>query len=139
MKFAKHKLAFAAAASLAGVICVGTASAAPPASVVGTWTLLTNQVYGQLIVTNQGAAATPDPCKVILGTVNGAYMNGWYCPATGRIHFYHKNNVTKLPIKVYDGYVADQVTGSPDSIAGTYVSDYAPIQPYGDYPFSAAK
>jgi hypothetical protein len=136
MKFANTKTAAVAAAF---TLCVSAATAAPPARVVGTWSLTTNQTFGQLIVTAQGSANLPDPCKVILGTVSGAYMNGWYCPATGRIHFYHKNTDSRVPIKVYDGYVADEEVGSPQRMSGTYVSEYPSIQPYGDYPFSATK
>jgi hypothetical protein len=136
MKSVNRSFALGAVLTATVTLCAGNAVAAAPTTVVGTWSLLTNQSFGQLIVTNQGVLGI---CKVILGSVNGADMNGWYCPATGRIHFYHKNAVTHLPIKIYDGYVADRISGSPDRIGGTYVSDYAPIQPYGEYPFSAMK
>lgn len=106
---------------IATQLYAGVASAAPPANVVVTWTMLVNQSFETFVVNNQGALGT---CKLILGTLSGWPANGWYCPADGRIHFIRKN--AGVPIKVFDGIVADRVVNTPDRIGGTYASDYAP-------------
>ena len=134
MKSKLNRAFLAAGTLVAAQLYAGVAWAAPPANVVGTWTMLVNQTFETYVVTNQGALGT---CKLILATLSGWPANGWYCPADGRIHFIRKN--AGVPLKVFDGIVADRVVGSPDRIGGTYASDYAPTQPYGYYSFSALK
>ncbi len=133
------KSLFAAGALVTAQVFASVAMAAPPASVRGTWTLTANQSFDTLTISNQGSSTAA--CKVILGTVGGAAapIYGFYCPDTGRIHFIHKNVTTKVPIRVFDGILSDQVTGSPDRMSGTYTSDYSPTLPFGYYGFSATK
>jgi hypothetical protein len=131
----KLKKTLLAVGVLASVqLFAGVAFAAPPANIVGTWSMLVNQNVETFVVSNQGALGT---CKLILATLSGWPANGWYCPAGGRIHFIRKN--AGVPIKVFDGIVADRVVGSPDRIGGTYASDYAPTQAFGYYSFSGLK
>ena len=134
MKSKLTKVSLAVAVLVATQLYAGAASAAPPTTVVGTWTMLVNQNFETFDVTNQGALGTG---KLILATLSGWPANGWYCPADGRIHFIRKNAGT--PIKVFDGIVADRIVGTPDRIGGTYASDYEPTQPFGYYSFSALK
>lgn len=134
MKSKFLKVSLAVSVLVASQLYAGVASAAPPPTVVGTWTMLVNQNFETFVVSNQGALGT---CKLILATLSGWPANGWYCPADGRIHFTRKNAGT--PIKVFDGIVADRIVATPDRIGGTYASDYSPTQPFGYYSFSALK
>jgi hypothetical protein len=134
MKSKLNRAFLATGVLVAAQLYAGAAVAAPPANVVGTWTMLVNQNIETFVVSNQGALGT---CKLILATLSGWPANGWYCPADGRIHFIRKN--AGVPIKTFDGIVADRVVGSPDRIGGTYASDYAPTQAFGYYSFSALK
>ena len=134
MKAKLNKAFLTVAVLVAAPFCAANALAAPPPTIVGTWTMLVNQNIETFDVSNQGALGT---CKLILATLSGWPANGWYCPADGRVHFIRKN--AGVPIKVFDGIVADRVVGSPDRIGGTYASDYAPTQGFGYYSFSALK
>ena len=129
-----NKTFLAAAILVSAPLFAGNAIAAPPTSIVGTWTMYVNQNIETFVVSNQGALGT---CKLILATLSGWPANGWYCPADGRLHFIRKN--AGVPIKTFDGIVAERVIGSPDRIGGTYASDYAPTQAFGYYSFSATK
>ncbi len=129
-----NKTLLAAAILVSAPLFAGNAMAAPPTSIVGTWTMIVNQNIETFVVTNQGAQGT---CKVLVATLSGWPTSGWYCPADGRLHFIRKNN--GVPIKTFDGMVAERVVGSPDRMTGTYASDYNPTQAYGYYSFSATK
>ena len=129
-----HKTLLAAAILVSVPLFAANALAAPPTNIVGTWTMYVNQNVETFVVSNQGALGT---CKLILATLSGWPANGWYCPADGRLHFIRKN--AGVPIKTFDGVVAERVIGSPDRIGGTYASDYAPTQAFGYYSFSAQK
>lgn len=130
-----NKTFLATAIFLSAPLFVGNAMAAPPTSIVGTWTMTVNQNVEPFVVTNQGVQGT---CKVLVATLSGWPTSGWYCPADGRLHFIRKNN-NRVPIKTFDGIVAERVVGSPDRISGAYASDYGPTQAYGYYSFSALK
>lgn len=69
------------------------ALAAPPANIVGSWTILVDQSYTTLDITAQGGAGAPGAaeCRVILGNLGIAPVRGHYCPKSGRIHFLHNN------------------------------------------------
>ena len=120
---------------VAAPFCAANALAAPPTNIVGTWTMYVNQNVETFVVSNQGALGT---CKVLVATLSGWPTSGWYCPADGRLHFIRKNN-NGVPIKTFDGMVAERVVGSLDRMTGTYASDYNPTQAYGYYSFSAQK
>ena len=77
MKSKLNRAFLAVAALVAAQLYAGAAVAAPPANVVGTWTMLVNQNIETFVVSNQGALGT---CKLILATLSGWPANGWYCP-----------------------------------------------------------
>jgi hypothetical protein len=129
-----NKTFFAAAILVTAPLFAANAMAAPPTNIVGTWTMYVNQNVETFVVTNQGAQGT---CKVLVATLSGWPTSGWYCPADGRLHFIRKN--AGVPIKTFDGIVAERVVGSPDRMTGIYASDYNPTQAYGYYSFSAQK
>ncbi len=130
-----HKTFLAAAILVSVPLFAANAMAAPPTSIVGTWTMYVNQNVKTFVVSNQGVQGT---CKVLVATLAGWPTSGWYCPADGRLHFIRKNN-NGVPIKTFDGIVAERVGGSPDRMSGTYASDYGPTQAFGYYSFSAQK
>ena len=134
MKAKWNKTFLTVAVLVAAPFCAANALAAPPTSIVGTWTMYVNQNVETFVVSNQGAQGT---CKVLVATLSGWPTSGWYCPADGRLHFIRKNG--GVPIKTFDGIVAERVVGSPDRMSGTYASDYGPTQAFGYYSFSAQK
>ena len=140
MKFFKtFRLAIAAAALLAA----GAASAERPANLAGTtWTLQTNRDAVQLVITTQGGAGAPGAatCRHINGDIgNVAHIRGWYCPATGRIHFQHKNLGTGNAVRIFTGNVSDDVIGQTLYMAGTMTVLDAAFGDLGEYNFSATR
>ena len=140
MKFFKtFRLAIAAAALLAA----GAASAERPANLAGTtWTLQTNRDAVQLVITTQGGAGAPGAatCRHINGDIgNVAHIRGWYCPATGRIHFQHKNLGTGNAVRIFTGNVSDDVIGQTLHMAGTMTVLDAAFGDLGEYNFSATR
>lgn len=114
-----------------------SAFAAPPINIVGNWSILGNQTFGQLIVTAQGAAGT---CRAIVGSVYANPMQGIYCPATGRIQFLRKNPANGDTFQVFTGNVGDFIAGLPMRMAGTFTSQNTAIGgTLGEYNFSAQK
>ena len=73
MKSKLTKVSLAVAVLVATQLYAGAALAAPPVSVVGTWTMLVNQNFETFDVTNQGALGTG---KLILATLSGWPANG---------------------------------------------------------------
>jgi hypothetical protein len=106
-------LAVAAATFLAA----GTASAERPANIANTtWLLQTNVEVVQLVITSQGGPGAPGAanCRSINGDIgNVAHIRGWYCAATGRIHFVHRNLDSGDAVRVFTGNVSDVVPGQP--------------------------
>lgn len=111
----KHPLV--TAFGMIGLLWAGMATAAPPASVTGTWSVIGNQTAGPLNIT-QGVAATQ--CKPIQGTI---YTNqpvmGYYCPATGRIAFLRKNT-SGVVIQAWVGNVGSVAPNQPNRMGGTF-------------------
>ena len=125
----------AIAAGTIALVWGSLASAAPPASVTGTWSIVANQ-NGSSLVLSQGAAGTP--CKPINGTVFGNAVRGFYCPATGRIAFSRKN-AAGVVIQTYIGNASD--AGTPNRMGGTFqpLDEAASSGPLGEYHFQAQK
>jgi hypothetical protein len=77
------------------VLAAGTASAERPLNLANTtWTLQANGTVEQLVINTQGGPGAPGAadCRHIQGEIgNVAEIRGWYCQATGRIHFVHEN------------------------------------------------
>jgi hypothetical protein len=91
----------------------GSAYAAHPASVAGTWTATGNLTTGQLVI-SQGTGTT---CRVINGTIFNSAIEGHYCPAVGRIVFVRKLS-NGVPFQLYEGYVSQDA--AVDRIGGTF-------------------
>jgi hypothetical protein len=129
-------------AFVATFLWAGTASAARPTSVARTtWTLQTNLEFTTLFITTQSGPGAPGAANC--RGINGHFENvdikiqGWYCPATGRIHFVHKNLTTGDTVRVFTGNVSDNVVGQPLSMAGTMTVLISPFGDLGEYNFSA--
>jgi hypothetical protein len=129
----------------AALLAIATsAHAGPPANLANTvWNLLADQANTatpETLTINTQAGGTA-PCRAINGVlgVANAPVNGFYCPADGRIHFIHKNASSKVPMRVFDGIVWATVAGLPYQMSGTYTSDYTFVKPFGYYGFSATK
>jgi hypothetical protein len=119
------------------------AAAERPATLAGTtWTLQTNRDAVQLVITTQGGVGAPGAlnCQHINGDIgNVAHIQGWYCPATGRIHFQHKNLGSGNAVRVFTGNVSDDVIGQPLYMAGTMTVLDAVFGDLGEYNFSATR
>ena len=133
-------LALALAAGLAG-----NAFAERPANLAGTtWTLQANRDVGQLVINTQGGPGAPGAanCRGIDGNLNTTpdiKVRGWYCPSTGHIHFVHRNLTTGDAVRVFNGYVSDDVIGQPLYMAGTMTVLFSAFDDLGEYNFSAVK
>jgi hypothetical protein len=135
----KRILAVAAAA----VLSAGTALAAPPENLRNTtWTLQTNRDTVQLVITSQGGPGAPGAatCRHIDGDIgNVAHIRGWYCPATGRIHFVHRNLGSGDAVRIFTGNLSDDVPGQPLHMAGTMTVLVSAFGDLGEYNFSATQ
>jgi len=131
-------LAFAAAT----VLAAGTASAERPASLANTtWTLQTNVDSVTLVITTQGGPGAPGAatCRTVNGDIgNVAHIRGWYCPATGKIHFVHRNLSTGDAVRIFTGSVSDNVPGKSLFMAGTMTVLISALGDLGEYNFSAS-
>ena len=135
--------ALASGIAAATLFAAGSASAERPANLGGsTWTLQTNRDAVQLVITTQGGAGAPGAatCRHINGDIgNVAHIRGWYCPATGRIHFQHKNLGTGNAVRIFTGNVSDDVIGQTLHMAGTMTVLDAAFGDLGEYNFSATR
>ena len=62
-------------------------------------------------------------------------VDGWYCGATGRIHFIHSNLNSLVTMRTFSGNISDVVAGSA-SMAGTMTVDNVGFGELGEFPFS---
>jgi hypothetical protein len=109
----------------------GSAWAAFPDSVTGTWSAILNQTSTTIVITSQG---TTGKCREISGTISTTTnINGFYCPATGRIFFLRKSQATNDTSQAYSGNLASDA--GIDRMAGTF----ADINSNGDFAWSASK
>ena len=127
----------AASAALAATL----ASAAPPASVRGSWVILADQTYTTLDIATQGGPGAPGArlCRVINGSIGIAPIRGIYCPDSGHIHFLHNNLSSGKTVRTFTGAVTDASASAPAQMTGTFHVLYAAFGDYGEYPFSATK
>ena len=141
MKSALKPLVFAAAAL--ALLGAGNVFAERPANLRGTtWTVQTNRDAVQLVIVTQGGPGAPGAqnCHHISGDIgNVAHIQGWYCPATGRIHFQHKNLGSGNAVRVFTGNVSDDIIGQPLHMAGTMTVLDAAFGDLGEYNFSATR
>ncbi len=131
-------IAFTVAA--ATFLVAGTASAARPANIANTvWALQTNQEVVTLVITTQGGPGAPGAtnCRTINGDIgNVAHIRGFYCPATGRIHFVHRNLGSGDAVRVFTGNVSDEVAGQPLFVSGTMTVLISAFGDLGEYNFA---
>ena len=133
-------LRFIAAAGAA--LATSAAPAAPPASIGDTtWTVRANREVVQLVINNQGGAGAPGGaiCRLIIGTIGIAPIRGWYCPATGRVHFLHFNVGSGATMRAFTGNVSDEVIGQPLFMGGSVTVDNTGAGDLGEYNFSASQ
>jgi len=139
MKISK-RFPLTAGVALCAWAMASTAAAAPPESVRGVWTILTGDAYTTLDVTTQGGAGAPgaSECRHISGTISIADIRGFYCPASGRIHFLHYNFTSDVPMRTFTGAVSVDQNGVMH-MAGTYNVLAIAFGDLGEHPFSASK
>ena len=110
-----------------------------PPSIVGTWQGVANQSNVKLIITNQGPTGT---CKSISGTLSNvpsggeSYVQGFYCPATGRVSFVRKDVKSNDTFQSYSANVSD--VGPELRIAGTF-AELNMANHLGEYNFAVEK
>jgi hypothetical protein len=118
----------------------GSASAERPLNLAGTtWTVQANREVVQLVISTQGGPGAPgaDTCRHINGTIGIASIHGWYCWATGRIHFLHNNLSSGVTVRTFSGHVSDEAPGQPLYMAGTMTVEAIAFGDLGEYNFSA--
>lgn len=127
----------------AALLAPDSASAQRPDRVAPTtWTVQTNLGVAQLFIDTQAGTGAPGSkqCQAITGRFNliepEIDINGWYCPATGRIHFLHHNAGTGRVVRVFTGNVSDQVSGQRLFMAGTATVFVAAFGALGEYNFA---
>jgi hypothetical protein len=110
-----------------------------PPSIVGTWIGFGNQAELKLVITNQGGTGE---CKAIAGTLSNVQgggssnIQGFYCPATGRVSFVRKDAKTNATFQSYTANVSD--AGPELRMAGTFAEvNFAGH--LGEYNFSVQK
>jgi len=108
--------------TIAVVVCSCMAFAANwPTSIVGTWEGVSNQSEIRLVITNQSGSGE---CKAIAGTMNNlpsggaSNIQGFYCPATGRVMFLRKDINTNATFQSYSANTSD--VGSELRMGGTF-------------------
>lgn len=127
---------------LLALLAHGNAFADRPANLAGTtWTVQINRDSEQLVIQTQGGPGAPGAatCRVLNGTLGIAPVRGWYCPATGRIHFEHRNLDSRLTMRSFTGSVSEEVVGQPLYMAGTVLVNNAVFDELGEYNFSAVR
>lgn len=129
------------ALAAATMLAAGTAFAQRPANIANTtWTLQTNRDAVRLVITSQGGAGAPGAanCRHINGDIGSvANVRGFYCPATGRIHFVHRNLDSGDAVRVFTGNVSDELPGQTLHMAGTMTVLISAFGDLGEYNFSA--
>ena len=129
-------------ALVATLLWAGTASAARPTTVARTtWVLQTNVDVITLLIDTQGGPGAPGAatCRGINGTLGNVNVTirGYYCPASGRIVFVHRNLTSGDAVRIFSGHVSDKVDGQPLFMAGTMSVLISAFGDLGDYNFSA--
>ena len=122
-------------------VCLGagTVSAAPPANIAGTvWTMQINRTVDALTITSQSGPGAPGAatCQIINGTFGIANIRGWYCSATGRIHFVHKNAGSGNAVRVFTGNLSDETLDPVLFMSGTVTVLDAAFGDLGEFNFS---
>ena len=112
---------------------------APPANIAGTvWTMQINRTVEVLTITSQSGPGAPGAatCRFINGTFGVANIRGWYCPATGRIHFVHKNAGSGNAVRVFTGNLSDETLDPALFMSGTVTVLESAFGDLGEFNFS---
>lgn len=128
-------------AGTVGIVWGGLASAAPLATVSGTWSIVGNQHVGSLRLSQGvGGVCKPIDGTIYPGTTVSHAVRGYYCPPTGRIAFARKN-AAGVVIQTWVGNVSDVVTGLPHRMGGTFhaLDSAAGSGVLGEYHFQGQK
>lgn len=137
MKAHIKKAISVAAIGAVSLFSAESALAAHPFSVTGNWSTAANQTTGNLAIVQAASAAT---CKPIAGNIFGSPIEGYYCPATGRIVFARKL-ANGVPFQFYEAHVSR--TGVVLRMGGSFAVWNAVGGGFAnegvDYNFSAAK
>lgn len=140
-----------ASLSAIAMLTTTTATAARPDNIANTtWTIQVNRDVEELTITSQGAGgvAGAATCRVINGELGDTLttpvitIRGWYCPATGRIHFRHLNVGTDNTVRTFTGYISDVADDPLDEtlyMSGTMAVEDKAFGDLGEYNFSATK
>ncbi len=105
-----HKTLLAAAILVSAPLFAVNAMAAPPTSIVGTWTMYVNQNVETFVVTNQGVQGT---CKVLVATLSGWPTSGWTarltaaCISSERTRAFRSKRSTALSRNVWLGHLIE--------------------------------
>jgi hypothetical protein len=134
----------AALAIVAGCFAASGASATAvwPASIVGTWSGISNQTSVVLTVTSQG---TSGKCRSISGTmqnVGGGTTDiaGYYCPSSGAVEFLRLPTNSSVAFQVYNASVNQAHAHAPHlMIAGSFAQYNQSYGPLGQYSFSVSQ
>jgi hypothetical protein len=122
------------------ILAVATASLAAgaaqaqqqwPASIVGSWSALSNQTPITVAITSQSGGET---CNQIAGTIGSDTLLGYYCPGSGRFNFLRSNSPSGT-YQAYTGNLSETVYGNV-VMTGTFV-DYVD-SPQGEFSFIAS-
>jgi hypothetical protein len=115
----------------------GAMAASPyPESIVGTWSMSANQSTLTLTISRQTG---PAACKSVTGTlvdsVNGpSDIEGFYCPASGRLSFLREDTVHKRTYQTFPGNVS--YPGDTTYMAGIFAQAVGTTP--GEYDFFAS-
>jgi hypothetical protein len=115
-----------AAANFAG----GAAQAAQqwPASIVGSWSTLSNQTPVTITISSQSGGET---CNQIAGTIGSDTLLGFYCPGSGRFNFLRTSSAS-VTYQAYTGNLSETSFGNV-VMTGSFV-DYID-NPQGAFSF----
>ena len=138
-----HTVAVASAALFLSV-SANAASVWPP-SVVGNWNMTANNFELKLSITKQGGVGS---CKRIVGTLvntnntGQSDIEGFYCPASGRINFLREDTKNRRTFQVYSGNLsvpggASNTGGSTGTCMGGVFSPDVASGTLGEYDFFA--
>ena len=108
----------------------GDALAGYPGDITGRWIALLNQTLVTIRITSQIDAGK---CKTITGRLAGDDIQGFYCPATGRIFFLRNYPTTGRTSQAYTGNLAEN--GATNRMGGTF----ADMSRSGEFAWSASK
>lgn len=110
------------------------ASALPPPSVAGAWSLQGNRDASTLTLVQ---AAGTTPCRWLTGTFDDDKIDGIYCPKTGQIEFLRYQASSGRAFQIFRGSVAQVLSGTKNYFAGSFVSTNPVGGAAGNYPFFA--